>query len=112
MRQLKQSCLPVNVLSFSFQNVDLTSLSHKAERLGDFSLDVYDADPSIEPGTPAKHCNSHPGPMSTPGITLTFECVEQIEGRFLRLSQPANSIQMCELQAFGREKRKLEQCEF
>ncbi|XP_046551802.1 fucolectin-4-like isoform X2 [Haliotis rubra] len=73
------------------------------ERLHDFSIDVYQEQPS---NSAPKVCYFYSGSVSNPGETVTVTCSRPVTGRFVRISgknklNPEDVLQMCDVQVFG-----------
>ncbi|XP_067668927.1 fucolectin-1-like [Haliotis asinina] len=84
-------------------------------RLRDFSVDMYDKNPSIHPTAAPHNCLYYPGSVTTPGVTLPIPCDNAVTGRFLRLSGEVSknygdSFQLCEVQVFGVPISRLSTC--
>ncbi|XP_067663149.1 fucolectin-like [Haliotis asinina] len=75
------------------------------ERLHDFSIDVYQEQPSNQHSAP-KLCYFYSGSVSHPGETVTVTCLRPVTGRFVRISGTNklnfdDMLQMCDVQVFG-----------
>ncbi|XP_067663161.1 fucolectin-1-like [Haliotis asinina] len=85
------------------------------ERLRDFSVDVYDINPSMYPTAAPHSCLYYPGSVTTRGVTLTLPCDNAVTGRFLRVSgeisgHHSDPFQLCEVQVFGVQTSRLTTC--
>ncbi|XP_046551788.1 fucolectin-1-like [Haliotis rubra] len=75
------------------------------ERLHDFSIDVYQEQPSNQHSAP-KLCYFYSGSVSRPGETVTVTCSRPVTGRFVRISgknklNHQDLLQFCDAQVFG-----------
>ncbi|XP_067668914.1 fucolectin-like [Haliotis asinina] len=75
------------------------------KRLHDFSIDVYQEQPSDQHSTP-KLCYFYSESVSRPGETVTVTCSRPVTGRFVRISgknklNHNDVLQFCDLQVFG-----------
>ncbi|XP_046562562.1 fucolectin-1-like [Haliotis rubra] len=85
------------------------------ERLHDFSVDVYDIDPSVNPHAIAKQCYFYSGNVTSPGVTVTVTCTRPVNGRYLRLTgknrrDNGDVLQFCEIQVFGDKQTHFSSC--
>ncbi|XP_046551773.1 uncharacterized protein LOC124261494 [Haliotis rubra] len=84
-------------------------------RFRDFSIDVYEMDPSIHPTAVSQRCHYYPGSVTTPGVTLPLPCDNAVTGRFLRVSGEISKhhndpFQLCEVEVFGVQISRLTTC--
>ncbi|XP_046371560.1 uncharacterized protein LOC124145713 [Haliotis rufescens] len=84
-------------------------------RLRDFSIDVYEMNPSLHPNTVGDHCHYYAGIIAVGGATITVPCDNAVTGRFLRVSGKIskshnNPFQLCEVQVFGVAISRLTTC--
>ncbi|XP_046371605.1 uncharacterized protein LOC124145753 [Haliotis rufescens] len=94
------------LLSISYFILWLVGDTKTAERLHDFSIDLYDEDPSLYPLSASKLCYFYSGSVTTPGATATVACSRPVTGRFVRISgrnklNYDDMLTMCDIQVFG-----------
>ncbi|XP_071093303.1 uncharacterized protein [Haliotis cracherodii] len=85
------------------------------ERLHDFSVDVYDTDPTLNPLSTAKQCYFYSGSVTSPGVTVTVTCTRPVSGRYLHLTgknriNDVDLLQFCEVQVFGDTETRSTSC--
>ncbi|XP_048255251.1 pentraxin fusion protein-like [Haliotis rufescens] len=76
------------------------------ERLHDFALDVYQADPIAYPDVSPQLCYMYNANVTERGKTVAIQCTSSVTGRYLRVSgketkNELDVLQFCEVQVFG-----------
>ncbi|XP_048255253.1 fucolectin-like [Haliotis rufescens] len=76
------------------------------ERLHDFSLDMYQADPMVNHYLSSQLRYMYSGAVTEPGTTVAIQCTSPVTGRYLRVSgkktkKRNDMLQFCEVEVFG-----------
>ncbi|KAK7478854.1 hypothetical protein BaRGS_00029953, partial [Batillaria attramentaria] len=66
-------------------------------RLTNYVIEVFDDIPTASSAT-AETCATFAGSSSVLGEVLTVYCTQAVSGRYVKISKPAPSLQMCELE--------------
>lgn len=80
-----------------FLAVDTNPVFLAADRLRDYTVEVFDTDPSQAAAT-GKLCTVYLGPSTVLGERVHMMCVKPITGRYVKISKTGANLQICELE--------------
>ncbi|XP_041378269.1 fucolectin-like [Gigantopelta aegis] len=92
-------------LFYSIHTVKILNRGDRfGERLANFTVDIFDEDPSEFPATNRKLCAHYPGTVGT-GQWVELTCDSHVVGRYVRVSKTqrydSDLLCLCELEVYG-----------